>query len=73
MQLHPYSTKQLNNVLNEDDVFVRLKKLLDDDKRDLDSLKIVGKICMMEFGIQADDWDKIMFLLKVASCCNENN
>ena len=73
MNLHPYSTKQLDSILNENNVYDRLHQLLENDDIDLDSLKVVGKICMMEFGIKPDEWDKLMLLLKIASCCNEND
>lgn len=66
MHIDSRSSKLLDKLMNDDNLYENLQHIIDKDTDELRDLKQVAKIFMIEFNIKPDDWDKIILLLKIA-------
>ena len=71
MHFSEYSSKEIDKLISNDLVYDRLQEILSQDIDEMDDLKKVAKIIIKEFGLSSGDWDKVMFLLRLAKSCNE--
>ena len=72
MYLNKYSAQQFKEILNDEKIKEKIDVLKDKDDDELKMLKKVAKILMSEFDFKTSDWDKVMFLLKLANSCSND-
>jgi len=71
MHFTAYSSKQIDKLIDNDAVYERLQEVLSQDTDDMVDLKKIAKVTIKEFGLSYTEWDKVMFLLKLAKSCHD--
>jgi len=71
MTFSQYSLEQIESLTKDDAIYNQLEHLLEQDTDELENLRKVAKIMIKEFELSYKEWQKVMFILKLAKSCHE--